>query len=103
MSALPRKRTGPVPEMPNANGYILDGPQAMLFMVSMGGFRDAHRTIRPRNTHLRKRRLCCAAHGAKRHSDDVLQWPAVYSFHSERHQIQNDLHAGRLNDPRTSR
>jgi hypothetical protein len=36
---------------------------------------------------------------AERHPGDLLQPPAIYRLHAGRQPIQNDLYAGRPNDP----
>ena len=52
-----------------------------------------------RYAHLRSRGLRSRAHGAKRHSSNLLQRQAVHCFNDERHPIQDDFHPGRENDP----
>jgi hypothetical protein len=49
-----------------------------------------------------KRRFCRRHHGAERDSGNLLHGPSLHGQNAFRHQIQNDLYAGRKDDPRTS-
>src|SRR5215467_12087972 len=49
------------------------------------------------------RRLGGRAHESSRHSDNVLHWPGFHRHQSVRYEVQNDLHAGRQDHPRTLR